>query len=109
MVVCITNLTPLIVPRLTKSIGDNMKERDDWPFDKAVQLVNKSLFDHLVSWNKYHSLTAFPQAEHGTVRLRKLGLKTEQECEIYHFVSFCKSWFFLQLEATNYSNNLLIT
>lgn len=34
---------------LTEALEDDVKERDDRSIHEAVQLVNKSLFDHLVS------------------------------------------------------------
>lgn len=61
---------------LTEALEDNMEERNNRSINKAVQLVDKSLFDHLVSWNKHHPLTAFPQAKHRAVLLSELYSKT---------------------------------
>lgn len=66
--------------KLTNALEDNVEERDDRPFDKAVQLVNKGFFDHLVSRNKHHPLAASPQAEHWTILLSKLHSKTDLKC-----------------------------
>lgn len=64
------------IHQLTKALEDNMEERNDGSVHEAVQLVDKCLFDHLVSWNKHRPLTASPQAEHGAVLLSQLRLKT---------------------------------
>ena len=61
---------------LTNPLEDNMEERHNRSINEAVQLVHKSLFDHLVSWNKHHPFAASPQAEHRTVLLSKLHFKT---------------------------------
>lgn len=70
---------------LTKALEDNVKERDDRSIHEAVQLINKSLFDHLVSWDKHHPLAASPQAEHWTVLLGKLHSKTDYEMFLQGF------------------------
>lgn len=37
------------IHQLTKALEDNMEERNDGSVHEAVQLVDKCLFDHLVS------------------------------------------------------------
>lgn len=62
----------LDAPILTKTLIDNMEERKNWSINKAIQLINKSLFDHLVSCNVHHPLTASLHTEHRTVCLSQL-------------------------------------
>lgn len=56
-----------------------MEKRDDWSINKAVQLADKSLFDHFISCDKHLPLTAPPQTEHGAVLLSQLHLEINQE------------------------------
>lgn len=69
----VTQLNRLLVShtvalvKLTNALEDHMEEGDNRPVDKAVQLVNKSLFDHFVPRNIHHPLAASSQAEHRAI------------------------------------------
>lgn len=54
-----------------------MEEGNNRPVSKAVQLIDESLFNHLVSRNKHNPLTASPQAKHSPVLLSELYLKNK--------------------------------
>lgn len=78
---------------LTNAFEDLMEEWDNRTVDKTVELVNESLFNHLVAGNIHHPLTASPQAEHRAKLLRKLpsqthryGINTHTRCFILHLL-----------------------
>lgn len=60
---------------LTHPLDGFVEERNNRSINKAVHLVDESLFDHLVAGDKHHPRAAFPQAEHWTVLLSKLHPK----------------------------------
>lgn len=58
--------------RLTETFKRIMEERDYGSVHQAVKLVNKCLFDHLVSRNKNDPFIASPQTEHWSKLFGKL-------------------------------------
>lgn len=67
----------------TNSLEDNMEERDDWSLHKGIQLVDKSVFDHLVSCDVHHPLVAPPQTEHWTILLRQLHRNLDKRNSLF--------------------------
>lgn len=61
----------------TNSFEDDVEEGNNRPVNKAVQLIDESLFNHLVSRNKHDPLTASPQAKHRAILLSELYLKNQ--------------------------------
>lgn len=84
-------------PQPTDSLEDSMEKGDNRSVHKGIQLVYKSIFDHLVSCDVHHPLVAPPQTKHWPILLRQLhrkaGLAQQPVFILWIYIGFISSMF----------------